>query len=233
MHYLLEIIMPPVPGIEMPTQQHIDDCVSVIMAPYHEENEDPEEARTPKWWDWYVVGGRYAGSHMMATLDREKMAAFEQWLQDTQVTVSGIQAGKQELSPKDQIPVVDAKWAEFFPEYAGQACPLFRHSNDQYGRDGNGTLPEDVLHFRDVPREMTCCRVIIAGPNYEGTSMEAKYMISEDIWNGVTHVKSDWDGKIGSALNQFMERAEHARDEWREKYVPTDNWLVVTVDYHS
>ena len=58
-------------------------------------------------------------------------------------------------------------------------------------------------------------------------------MISDDIWNGVMHVKTQWDGKLKTALDAHSEKIKRYRDEYREKRTPKDDWLVVTVDYHS
>lgn len=238
MHHTLEIVMPPVPGVEMPTTEHIQECVSVIMAPFNEDPEIPEDEDEAaeiryqmrnSFWDWWVIGGRFAGNKLMAALDQDKLNAFMEELTKRKVTVSGIQCGKQELSPASQIPMVDELWGEYFPEHKGQACPIFRHSNDAYG----GTLPDDVLHFKDTPRSLKASRVIIAGPNHDNTKMEAHYMVSDDLYNGVNWVKTGWDGTLGEALNAFMEYAERWRDEFKEARIPTDNWLVVTVDYHS
>lgn len=213
----------------MPTKEHIAAMVAKILDPFSEHTENNANG----FWDFYSIGGRFAGNHLMAGLDPKQMDAFQDALQKMKVTVSGLQCGKQELSPKSQIPKVDKLWAKFFPDQKGQPCPLFNHSNDQYDRDGNGQLPEDVIHFRDVPRDHKCSRVIVAGPDHKGESMEAEFMISEDNWNGVNHVKSDWDHTIGGALNMHMDRINGMIEEAQAKYSPTDNWLVVTVDYHS
>ena len=62
----------------------------------------------------------------------------------------------------------------------------------------------DVMMLKEAPRAITCQRVIVAAPDYKGERLESVYMIQESIWNGVTHVETTWD-----------------------------DWLVVTIDYHS
>lgn len=232
MHEHLEIILPPVPGVAMPTLDHLRSAVEQILEPFHVEAEG--EDRRPSFYDWYVIGGRFAGEKMTASLDQDKLAEFQNWCEAEQLTVSGVRAGKQELQPKSQIPKVDAKWGKLFPEFAGYPCPLFKHSNDQYDHGGvSGQLPDDILHFRDIPRSMKCHRVIVAGPQHSGDGLDAEWMIAEDQWNGCNHMPIAWDRTLGDALNQYMEYIGRYREEFRGKYIPTDNWLVVTVDYHS
>lgn len=228
MHMHCEIVIPPTEDVE--------GAVETVMKPFREEEED---ACHP-FWDWYVIGGRFAGNKRMGRYDKDILDAFHQWLQDEKVTVSGLQCGKQELQPASQIPKVDAKWNEMFPPPDGKRlpCPLFAHSNDQYGHDGKGTLPDDICTLADTPG-ITCARVIIAGPGYNSDTDDytgppkAVYMVCEDQWNGVIHMKIDWDRTIKSALTGHAKHIESYKEQYREKMTPQDDWLTVTVDYHS
>ena len=148
------------------------------------------------------------------------------------MTVSGLQFGEQELSPADQIPMVDALWNEFFPSRTGEIvpCPIFKHSNDQYDSDDLHSC--DISLVEHIPEDLTAAHVIIAGPDYEGKKMHATYMISQDAWNGVSHMPVDWDGKVLSAIEKAKEHFKHYREEWKETHIPQKDWLCVTVDYH-
>jgi hypothetical protein len=217
MHYHLEIVMPPAKDVEK--------AVASIMKPFDENYE--ENCHT--FWDWYEIGGRYSGAKLQATVPPDTMKAFKHWLQESKFTVSGITYGKQALQPASQCAVIDAKWQEM-TGLTGP-CPIFQHSNAT-----TTILPDDVCLLRDAP-PLTAFRVIIAGPSYNwgiyAGPPEAVYMIEEEYWNGVTHVKAIWDGTLTSALKMFSENCRGYRDEWMNAHTPTDEWLVVTVDYHN
>lgn len=232
MHYHLEIIMPPTKDVEK--------AVESILTPFNENSEDANHA----FFDWYVIGGRWAGNKAKAKYDQEKLNAFWNWLKEEGVTVSSFAAGKQTISPETQIPKVDAKWNEMFPSLDGvyRACPLFSHSNNQYAKGLLGTLSGDIDSLENC-LEDTCFRVIFAGPSYvhepeAGTSvwsgpLEAKYMLEKEEWNGVNYVDTAWDGKIGTALNSYLDKISTYKEEYIAIVKPQPNWLVVTVDYHS
>lgn len=213
MHYHLEIIMPPTTDIE--------GAINAILLPFSEHDEDNRHA----FYDWYQIGGRYSGDKRLVLIPQETRQAFFDRLTELGVTVSGIQWGKQELSPSNQIPLVDQTWKEFTGR--DESCPLFKHANAKTPILAGDICPlSEALHA-------SAFRVIIAGPSYDGKSLQAEYMVEQEVWNGVSHVQTVWDGKISSAIAEYNARLSHSRDEWRESRTPTDDWLTVTVDYHS
>ncbi len=108
MHYHLEVILPPVGNIE--------DAANQILEPFNEQGEDEEGQRNQHaFWDWHVIGGRWAGAKLEAVLDPKKKDEFFAELTKRNITVSGLRAGKEKLEPESQIPMVDAPWNEFFP----------------------------------------------------------------------------------------------------------------------
>lgn len=227
MHHHCEIVIPPTADIE--------GAIAQIMKPFDENKREGEDARGTAFWDWYVIGGRFAGHKLIATYDEAKIDEFYAWLTAEKVTVSNFQAGKQKLHPESQEAKVDAKWNEMFPSQEPIKCPLFAHSNDQYARGKkNGTLPDDVMLLMDVPTRLKCTRVIFAEPSYkdDGT-LDPEFMIVDSQWNGCNYMDVKWDGTFADARAQFMEKCKHYTEEAREKKLPKDNWLVVTVDYHS
>lgn len=231
MHYHCEIVLPP-------NTDDIESAVASVMAPFDENQEDSEGV--PTWWDWYVIGGRFAGSKLMASYDKDKLEEFHQWLLSEGVTVARLQCGKQEISPASQIPMVDSKWNEMFPTGNGTmvACPIFQHSNDQYGRDQKGTIDGDICPLSEA-RQASCCRVIFASPSYDRDTeeftgpLEAAFMLSDSVWNGVNLEDTNWDGTMQGALALYEKRLERYKSEYRSRVEPTDEWLTVTVDYHS
>lgn len=214
MHYHLEVIMPPT--------DNVDAVIKTIMEPFSENNDEASHT----FWDWYVIGGRYAGSKVEAKLDKERMDAFYAELDKRKVTVSGLQWGKQELSPASQVPEVDALWREMFPDSGMDVCPMFLHSNRN-----KGTLLGDICTLSECPKELSAFRVIIACP-YDN-EIEAQYMVAKDIWNGVMHEDTTFGGNVLWCVSNFLEKSKNYSGEFRAKSTPQDNWLVVTVDYHS
>jgi hypothetical protein len=224
MHHHLEIVLPPVEDIET--------AVAQILKPFDENGQDEDGHRNSHaFWDFYVIGGRWAGAKLEAMLDQPKLEQFKAELASRKVTVSGLQFGKQELSPASQIPLVDALWNEFFPDSPIKVCPLFKHFNDQYQ---NSEGFPDIMRLAGMPKSLTASHVIIAGPGWQDDgSLEAKYMLQTSIWNGVTHVDAKWDGSVLAAIEEHKKRLEDYKPEYIAKASPTDDWLVVTVDYHS
>src|SRR3954465_14152631 len=109
MHAIAEIVIPP--------NTDIADAVAQMMNHFKERDDDDniDENATADWWDFYVIGGRFSGNKLMASLDPDAIERFYAVMKERSVTVSGLQCGKQELSPASQIPMVDALWRDHFP----------------------------------------------------------------------------------------------------------------------
>jgi hypothetical protein len=229
MHYHCEVIMPKTKDIQ-------GDLES-ILAPFQEnmgEDEDVEWiSERYSFWDFWVIGGRWAGTKETCIYDKDKIDAFYAELEKRNVTVSEVQCGKSELSPASQIPMVDELWCAFFPTETGEIvpCPIFAHSNNQY--DSDTCIACDICCLEELPKTLTCSRVIIAGPDFDGNKVEAKYMLCDDMWNGVNFVPVTWDGKITTALEMFKEHLSTYAEKYKQKYTPKPDWLCITIDYHS
>lgn len=226
MHTKCEIIIPP--------NSDIKSSVETVLKPYDENNEPDEDGyKSPhEFWDFWVIGGRFSGDKFIQLLDQSKVSEFYEWMNSEGVTVSGLQCGKQEINPPDQISKVDEKWNSIFGTTG--ACPIFKHSNDQYDSDDN--LNGDAMNLVDC-KPVTCGRVIFTGPSFDGGTLngplETTFMLADRVWNGANHMPVKWDGTIGDALSQFSQRLENMSEEYRSVASPKDDWLVVTVDYHS
>ena len=224
MHSICEVILPP-------DVNDVEAAVKQVLEPFYEGLED---ADCP-FWDFWTIGGRFAGYKAETNLDREKLDQFYDWLKQEKVSVSGLQCGKQELQPASQEHKVDAKWSEMFePGGVITKCPLFRHSNDQYSEHLNG----DIGPVGDYPNA-TAERLIVAvhKRDYEKEvslpDVKAEYMLARSIWNGTTHQDTKWNGKLTSAIEEYNKRVESYADWFREINTVTDDWIAVTVDYHS
>lgn len=221
MHYHLELIMPPTDELEK--------AVNEILEPYREGSKDEDGFENHHaFYDWYVIGGRWSGEKLVAKYPKEKVEAFYKELTERKITVSGLQWGKQSLEPSDQIPMVNDIWQKHFPE-GGTVCPLFQHYNPQ----NRGWNEVDVCRLKDIPKYLTAAHVVVAGPKYDDSGLEIKFMIRDRIWNGVNYVDAKWDGNVSSALKLAEQKMSHYREEYKNKYTPLDDWLVVTVDYHT
>jgi hypothetical protein len=230
-HYHCEIVIPPTADIQ--------GAVDQVLRQFDENSDSEEYSRSNAFWDFWVIGGRWAGHKLMAKYDKAKLDEFHAWMAAEGVTVSGLQFGKQALSPPSQIPKVDAKWNELFPSGQFIPCPIFQHSNDQYAKGLGSTLPNDIARLSDVPEALKCSRVIFAKPSYDSDSkdwigpLEPEFMLCEDQWNGCNHMPVDWDGKFTTALEKYRHSLRNCREEYAAKVLPKEDWLVVTVDYHS
>lgn len=236
MHYHCEIVIPPT--------DDITKSVTSVLEPFDENLErDSEIARGSPFWDWWVIGGRWAGAKLIARFDPKKLKEFYQWMTDEKITVSGLRCGKEELSPASQIPKVDNKWNEMFPSENFVPCPLFMHSNNPYGKDysplmidkygTNPILPDDIMLVKDLPTYLTCERVIIGGLNYKEDGIEPKFMLVREEWNGLNHMIVKWNGNIKTAIKQYINSLRNYKEDYKKKVLPKNDWLVVTVDYHS
>lgn len=225
MHYHCEIIMPKTADISKSIEE--------ILLPFSENDEENENHSGRSFWDSFVIGGRWAGAKERCTYPAALLEKFYVKMKENKITVSGLQAGKQSIEPKSQIPLVDEIWNEFFPTEAGEivACPLFAHSNNQY--DSNDLLSCDICRVDEIPEKLTCSRIIIAGPTYDDNGMEATFMLCDSMWNGVNHVDTTWDGKALSAITDWSKKLENYNKEYAEKFSPMEDWICVTVDYHS
>lgn len=224
MHFHIEIIIPPTDDVEA--------AVSQVMEQFDENGKDEDScSNSHAFWDWYVIGGRWAGHKLKTKIGAEKIQSFREKLVEMKITVSGLQAGKPTLQPASQIPMVDALWREWFPDCGVDVCPLFDHSNDQYS---NKPLIGDVCTLADMPDALTATRVIFAKQHWDDSSkLEPAHMFQDDFWNGCNHVKSTWDGNVKTAVDEYLQQVDGYRDEWKQKNMPQGDWLVVTVDCHS
>lgn len=228
-HAHLEVIFPKV--------ENVEDAVAKIMSEFNENQDDRWMAGKYGFWDWYVIGGRWSGQKIMCMVDPVKLESYVAELVARKVTVHGLQAGKQEIHPVDQIPMVDKLWCDMFPEIAhiAKCYPQFKHFNNQY--ESSSRYP-DVMSLKDVPKSLEAERVIIASFDFDPesktwsnkTKFDAQYMIARAEWNGVSHIDTVWDGKIETAVKMHADRIN---EKVRDQLVPNDDWLCVTVDYHT
>ena len=209
----------------MPPVENIEEAIFSILRPFEENGED-EGGRRPSntFWDYWSIGGRWSGDKLIGQIDPSQLQSFYDALNEQKITVSGLRMGKPTLKPADQQEAVDALWNKFFPSSPLKVCPLFDHYQGDLG---------DVMTLGDAPRLLKCSHVIIAGPKSVEGGLEATYMVQESIWNGVIYCKTNWDGTLGGALDAHLEHMMHWKDDYRQKHTPKDDWLVVTVDYHS
>jgi hypothetical protein len=223
MHYICEVLLPPMPAEE------IHAAIEEVLAPFDENQEPDEDGYTNPntFWDFWVIGGRWASSKLTDALDPEKKEAFFKELTDMGITVSGVTAGKQSLQPETQIPVVDAVWKKYFPEW--DACPLFAHYHNQYADQG---AVGDILPLKEVPNETNCATFIIAGLNVN-RKLDVKHLLFDSIWNGVSWQDTAFDGKVLPAIENYKEKLSRYPLDYAARNTPTDDWLLVTVDYHS
>lgn len=217
MHHHLEIILPPTDNVEA--------AIAEILAPFCENQSDANEDRNSnQFWDWYVIGGRWAGNKLLQTIGKDKIAAFYEVLHAERVTVSGLQAGKPTLSPPGQEEKVDRLWNKSFPNLPIKCCPLFDNYKENYW---------DIASFSDLSGDISCSHLIIAGLDWKKEKLEATFALQERIWNGTNFQEITWDGTLGAALALHEKSLKNYKEEYANERRPKADWLVVTVDYHS
>lgn len=218
MHHHLEIIMPPTDDVKI--------AVEKVMHQFDENASEDDYDVSPKhaFWDWYEIGGRWGGEKLLSSIGEDRVNEFRDALYERKITISNVRCGKPTLYPANQVTLVDLIWNEFFPDSPVKTCPLF----DNYHGDEC-----DVMTLLYTPRSMECERVIIAGPDCEGDGLETKHMVSDSICNGVNHQKTTWDGTLGGALHEYLDNLKHYAKDYAALITPTDEWITVTVDYHS
>lgn len=130
-------------------------------------------------------------------------------------------AGKLDLWPESQIEMVDALWREYFPG-KGAVCPFFDHFKPVDAR------AIDICKVSDVPEQLTCERLIVAGKNFDVDGLLCPVrMQAVEEWNQVEYQKTAFDGKVKAALTEWRNATGHRQIKI------TDDWLVVTIDYHN
>lgn len=214
----------------MPPTEDVNAAVEQIMKPF-DENGDNKHA----FWDYWTLGGRWGGNKTLASIDPARLEEFHQWMCSEDVTVSSFVAGKQSLSPASQVPKVDAKWNDMFPSPDGKSrpCPIFDHSNDS-----RSMMDDDICPI-SYALKVRCSHIIFAGPSYDHDKndwvgpLEATFILESGSWNGVNHMPVKWDRTVEDALNQFREKLADYVDGYKAVIEPQDDWIAVTVDYHS
>ncbi len=212
MHYQLEVIMPPCDHDE------VQSVLEEVLARFDENNEDEKHKYTHKWYDYFVIGGRYAGSHSEADLPEAKLEEFYTWAKAEKLTVSSVVAGKQMLQLADQWDKVNAKWKELFPGRGD--CTLFANSDSE---------DSDIQRLGDMSPELRAYRVIVVGYDYYN-KLAPLFMLEQSHWNGINHQDAKWEGNVYEAVREAQ---EHYCIKDSPNNQITDDWLVVTVDYHS
>lgn len=218
MHHHLEVIIPPTNNVE--------ESLNQVLERFNEEYKDEEGYITRSaFYDYYVLGGRWSGCKIEHLLGKDKIDKFTELLVKEKITVSGVVFGKETLKPESQIDKVNKLWNKFFPNSPVKECPLFDNYKNDYG---------DVLPLGELPKTLTASRVIIAKQHWEDpTKIEAEFMYATDLWNGVTFQDTNWNGNVKEALNEYTKKLKNMSEEFVKKNTPQDNWICVTVDYHS
>lgn len=224
MHHNLTLILPP---MEL---DRVEAAVAAILKPFDENHSDPEyyggDGRNKHaFWDWYVIGGRYSTRLIQSKLDPQKLEEFSKQVEAMKVRVSPVVVGNEKLVEQADADAIDNLWNTMFPESGLTKCPFFEHGLSQY----HNTIDRDTMPLGEVPVSYKSYGVMIA--NRAGT--EAEFLVQHSQYNGVCYIDTAWDQTLGDALRLYADKIQHYKDEWRAANTPTNDWLVVTVDYHN
>ena len=92
------------------------------------------------------------------------------------------------------------------------------------------TFPGNVMPVME-------CRDVngIARAVFVGTDGNVSFMCQDSVWNGVNTEMTQWNRSIGQAIDlqrDYIHMYRHVPDHLA-KYQVADDWIAVTVDYHS
>lgn len=209
MHEHLEIILPP--PHDWQASGAVKKDVEDIMKSFQRDEDDGG------WWDYFMIGGRWAGQHVLSRIEPAVIQSFRERLAAEKITVSGVQFGKPDLSPASQIPRVDSLWRKMVPG-GGDQCVLFGHA-----------APEgDVCTVGKLGPHLNCDRLILCTRSSSGMPKPHRMAVAS-FWNGIEHQETDFNGNVAA----FIE-AQSARDAsaYPEPLQIGPEWIAVTVDYH-
>ena len=215
MHYHMELVLPDGGDLQ--------ERVSQVMARFRESDGEEEDNGYPSFHDYYLIGGRWSGDKLEDRAPEGAVDAFYERLKSEGVTVSGLRFGKQTIMPESQIHIVDRLWREMVPG-CGDVCPIFDHYK--------GDLL-DVCKVSDISETLKCATFGVAQAIYtEGYEMVT--LQHSSIWNGVDHQDTAFDGFVKKAIEDHNSRLiDRASKERAECLTVTDDWLCVTIDYHT
>ena len=195
-HHHVELIMPP-------TDLGIQEQVGNILYPL--SMWVPERAEAEDYlYDWFTIGGRFAGTKLCLRLDPERLRQFWDELHGEAFntdTDSSIFMGERWWGTSD-LPKIDALWRKWFPEDEVGAYPL-----SPYYPAGDW----DICRVDRLPDNLTAHAVVfqIAVEVYDRTKGE---------W-----LRTDFDGSVRKALRRC--RAGGVE--------PANDWLAITLDAHN
>ena len=85
----------------------------------------------------------------------------------------------------------------------------------------------DICKVSEIPDGLRAYTVMIC------EEADPVTLLHKEIWNGCTHQKTEWSGNVKEALAFHGKRLDMYGEEYRKKVTVRDDWLCVTVDYHS
>ncbi len=205
MHNHVELIMPPSPVVE------IQERVRELLYPLSQSAAEMA-GTTGRLYDWYQIGGRFAGTKMSLRLDPERLHKFRQELYGEAFTndTRPVLLGQQRFWGTPDLPTVDALWRKWFPEEEAGACPLFDHYP---------TGDQDICRVDRIPDNLTAHAVVV------GNEDKVVFQLHTEIWDSTRSEfqDTDFDGSVLNALRQGRACGVE----------PSKNWLAVTLDCHG
>ena len=202
-HYHVELIMPPTPWFA------IEDRVLDILLPLR-KGDDEETWPADPLYDWYKIGGRFAGTKYGLGCDPKRLRKFYEELYSeafaTDVTVIG---GARFWSDSD-LPKVNALWRKWFPEDEVGTCPFI------------GPYPtgeQDICRVDRIPDELAADAVVVGNE-----ADQVVFRLAIEIWDSARQEfqRTGFDGSVPDALRRC--RAQGIE--------PAGDWLAVTLDCH-
>ena len=201
-HYHVELILPPTPRFE------IRERVLEILLPLRKGDDEATWPADPLF-DWYKIGGRFAGTKHGLRCDPERRRKFYEELYSDEFT-SDDDLSKLGFWGDDQLPAVNALWRKWFPEDEVGICPFI---------GPYPTRDQDICRVDRISDELKADTVVVGNE-----ANQVVLRLKTEIWDSIKRkfIDTGFDGSVLDALR----RCRAAGVE------PAGDWLAVTLDCH-
>lgn len=202
-HYHVELILPPTPRLGWALEERILE----ILLPLRKGDDEATWPADPLF-DWYKIGGRFAGTKHGLRCDPERRRKFYAALYSEAFATD--EFTKLGFWGDNQLPAVNALWRTWFPEDEVGICPFI------------GPYPtgdQDICRVDRIPDELKADTVVVGNE-----ANQVVLRLKTEIWDSARRrfLDTGFDGSVLNALRQC--RAQGV--------ALAGNWLAVTLDCH-
>ena len=226
MHEHLEMFLPP------QASENIEVWITNLLTPFavHYKDEQYGDPNPYAFYDYYRIGGGYAGRHLLQRIDPDGSRTREIW-----ADYRALFDNQKHRDLDDEAVELRHRnlWRNHFPD-GGPICPLFQ---------SNVKVESDICLVGELAPGLTAARMFVAQNRNGDTAGELPehlnmhsvcfYMLCVEVWNGANLQRTDWNGLVSDGIERQQAHVrQHYRQEFYQDYAINDDWLVATIDYH-